>query len=108
LKNGAVSRSFLKAGGQALQDECNAYIAQHGQVPIAGAVVTKPGAIPCLGIIHTVGAEYKGKQSEDVSYTMKVTIIMYMNLCMCKSIIVQLKFVKPGVHRPKASMRLVS
>lgn len=67
LKNGAVALSFLKAGGQALQDECDAYISQHGQVPTAGVVITKPGAIPCLGIIHTVGVEYGGKQSEDVS-----------------------------------------
>ena len=67
LKNGAMARSFLKAGGQALQDECDAYINQYGQVPVGGVVVTKPGAIPCLGIIHTVGTEYSGKNSEDVS-----------------------------------------
>lgn len=68
LKNGAVARSFLKAGGQALQDECNAYISQHGQIPVGGVILTKPGAIPCLGIIHTVGREYTGKKSEDVSF----------------------------------------
>lgn len=68
LNNSGVAQSFLKAGGQALQDECDAYVRQHGQVPVAGAVVTKPGAIPCLGIIHTVGTEYTGKQSEDVSF----------------------------------------
>ena len=68
LKNGAVAYSFLKAGGQALQDECDAYIRQHGQVPVAGTVIAKPGVIPCLGIIHTVGTEYTGKQSEDVSF----------------------------------------
>ena len=66
--NSGVAQSFLKAGGQALQDECEVYVRQHGQVPVAGAVVTKPGAIPCLGIIHTVGTEYTGKQSEDVSF----------------------------------------
>ena len=71
LNNKGVAQSFLKAGGQALQDECNAYISQHGQVPVAGAVVTKPGAIPCLGVIHTVGTEYTGKQSEDVSFVIK-------------------------------------
>ena len=65
LKNGAVTRSFLKAGGQALQDECNAYISQNGQIPVGGVVLTKPGAIPCLGIIHTVGTEYTGKKAEE-------------------------------------------
>ena len=68
LNNSGVALSFLKAGGQALQDECDAYVRQHGQVPVAGAVVTKPGAIPCLGIIHTVGTEYTGKQPKDVSF----------------------------------------
>ena len=68
LNNKGVAQSFFKAGGQALQDECNAYISQQGQVRIPGTVVTKPGAIPCLGIIHTVGREYTGKQSEDVSF----------------------------------------
>ena len=68
LKNGAMARSFLKAGGQALQDECNGYISQNGQISVGGVVLTKPGAIPCQGIIHTVGKEYNGKESEDVSF----------------------------------------
>ena len=58
LKNGAVSCAFLKAGGQALQDECNDYVASHGCLPVGGVVGTKPGAIPCMGIIHTVGSTY--------------------------------------------------
>ena len=64
LKNGAVSRAFLKAGGQALQDECNNYVASHGCLPIAGVVVTKPGAIPCKNIIHTVGSTYSTSNEE--------------------------------------------
>ena len=71
LKNGAVSRAFLKAGGQALQDECDDYIASHGSLPVAAVVVTKPGAIPCMGIMHTVGMTYSAinpKQSKEVKY----------------------------------------
>lgn len=68
LNNGAVSRSFLNAGGQALQDECDHYISQHGCVPVGSVIVTKPGAIRCQGIIHTVGTTYDGKHSEGVSY----------------------------------------
>ena len=69
LKNGAVSRAFLKAGGQALQDECNNYVASHGCLSVGGVVVTKPGAIPCKHIIHTVGSTYNTsneKQSKEV------------------------------------------
>jgi len=69
LSNGAVSRSFLKAGGKALQKECRSYISQYGNVPVGSIVFTKPGAIPnCQGIIHTVGTEYDGKHSEGVSF----------------------------------------
>ena len=58
LSNGAVSRTILKAGGPALQDECNQYISGNGKPRIGGVVVTGPGNIPCKYIIHTVGAKY--------------------------------------------------
>ena len=58
LSNGAVSRSILRAGGPALQDECNQYISSNGKPQIGGVVVTGPGSIQCKHIIHTVGAKY--------------------------------------------------
>jgi len=66
LRNGAVSASLLKAGGQALQDECTAYVANHGRVPVGEVVVTGSGSIRCKKIIHTVGPVYGGKRSEEV------------------------------------------
>ena len=67
LSNGTVSRSFLDAGGQTLQDECTLYVSQHGKVPVGRIVVTKPGNIPnCQRIIHTVGAKYGEKRSKEV------------------------------------------
>lgn len=79
LGNGAVSRSFLQAGGQALQDECKLHVRRHGNVPVGHIVVTKPGAIVCERIIHTVGTRYDGKNSEGVSYTvhLKYLIIIF-------------------------------
>ena len=58
LSNGAVSRSILRTGGPALQDECNQYISNHGKVQIGEIVVTGPGNIPCKNIIHTIGTTY--------------------------------------------------
>ena len=78
LGNGAVSRSFLQAGGQALQDECSFHVSQHGNVPVGSIIVTKPGAILCQRIIHTVGTKYDGKHSEGVSYTVHVFEILYI------------------------------
>ena len=67
LSNGTVSRSFLDAGGQALQDECTLHVSQHGKVSVGRIVVTKPGNIPnCQRIIHTVGAKYGEKRSKEV------------------------------------------
>ena len=66
LRQGAVAASFLKAGGQSLQDECTAYVTKNGRVPCGEVVVTGPGAIQCSKIIHTVGPVYNGKASEKV------------------------------------------
>ena len=78
LGNGAVSRSFLQAGGQALQNECKSHVSQHGNVPVGNIVVTKPGAIPCHSIIHTVGTKYDGKHSEVVSYSILVVEVIFI------------------------------
>ena len=59
--------SFLKAGGQDLQDECTDYVIQNGRVPCGDVAVTRPGAIHCTRIIHTVGPVYNGKASEKVT-----------------------------------------
>lgn len=67
LRQGAVAASFLKAGGSVLQDECSAYVAQNGKVPIGEVVVTGPGSVHCKKIIHTVGPVYDGKRSEKVN-----------------------------------------
>ena len=67
LRQGAVAASFLKAGGQDLQDECTAYVTKYGTVRCGEVVVTKPGAIQCSKIIHTVGPVYNGKASEKVT-----------------------------------------
>ena len=58
LSNGEVSKSILKAGGQAIQDECTEYISTNGNVEAGEIVVTGPGNIPCKFIIHTAAARY--------------------------------------------------
>ena len=71
LSNGAVSQSILNEGGQALQNECDQYISQHGNVSFGDIVITGPGNIPCKHIIHTVGSNYDSSnsvQSEKVLY----------------------------------------
>ena len=67
LNNGAVAKSLLKAGGQALQDECTSYVSQNGNMSAGGVVVTGPGKLPCKRVVHTVGMLYNGSQSEKVT-----------------------------------------
>ena len=82
LNNGAVAKSLLKAGGQALQDECTSYVTQNGNLSAGSVIVTGPGKLPCKKVVHTVGMLYNGSQSEKV-----------MNYCVakCKAIILWAK-----------------
>ena len=59
LKHGAVSHSLLKAGGFALQDECNRVVASRGTIPYWDIATTTGGRLQCQHIIHTVGEQYK-------------------------------------------------
>ena len=68
LGKSAISSSFLQNGGQALQDKCKLHVSQHGSVQVGDIADTKPGAIRCQRIIHTVGARYDGEHSEKVSH----------------------------------------
>ena len=60
LNHGAVAQSLLSSGGQALQAECNQYIAQHGSVPVWGYATTGGGNLRCKHVIHAVGTNYDG------------------------------------------------
>lgn len=75
MRQGAVAASFLRAGGRDLQDECTAYVRKNGTVPCGEVVVTKPGAIQCSRIIHTVGPVYNGKASEKVTMHSRCIVI---------------------------------
>ena len=70
MSQGTVAASFLKAGGQALQDECTAYVRKNGKVRCGEVVVTRPGAIHCNRVIHAVGPLYDGKASQKVTTLM--------------------------------------
>ena len=68
LSNGAVANSLLKAGGQALQDECTSYVMQNGKLSPGDVVVTGPGKLSCKKVVHTVGMPHNGIQSEKVNH----------------------------------------
>ena len=66
LNHGAVAQSLLKAGGSALQDECDRVVATRGTIPYWDIATTSGGKLQCKHIIHTVGANYQSSGCEKV------------------------------------------
>ena len=66
LSSGAIAKGLLKAGGSALQDECNKYRSQNGDVPVWNIATTGGAGLKCEHVIHTVGGQYNGAASEMV------------------------------------------
>ena len=66
LTNGAVSQMLLKAGGQELQNECNKYVQQNGDVKEWDFATTGPGKLKCKNVVHTVGSNYNGGSGRKV------------------------------------------
>jgi len=78
LKNGAVSKSILNAGGQTIQDECSQFVSKNGNVQPGDIAVTGPGKIPCKHIIHTAGSNYRGVSSEEVTASLHEYLPLFL------------------------------
>ena len=65
--SGGVARAIAQAAGPALAADCAALLSDgarfpSGCVPVASAVRTGAGAMPCRAIIHAVAPKYAGKK----------------------------------------------
>jgi O-acetyl-ADP-ribose deacetylase (regulator of RNase III) len=61
---GGVAGAIVRRGGRAIQEECDRLVAEHGEVPTGGAVVTGAGRLPARHVIHAVGPVW-GTGDED-------------------------------------------
>jgi O-acetyl-ADP-ribose deacetylase (regulator of RNase III) len=61
---GGVAWAISRRGGETIQRESDAWIAQHGQVSHAEPAYTNGGAMPCKYVIHAVGPIW-GSGDED-------------------------------------------
>jgi O-acetyl-ADP-ribose deacetylase (regulator of RNase III) len=52
---GGVAAAISQAAGRELDEEGDRIVAEHGRVPVGGAVVTTAGELPFRGVIHAVG-----------------------------------------------------
>jgi O-acetyl-ADP-ribose deacetylase len=61
---GGVALAIVQAGGEVIQEESSAWVAQHGLVKHASPAYTSGGQMPCRYVIHAVGPIW-GEGEED-------------------------------------------
>ncbi len=68
-----VAGAIRQHGGQAIQEECNRWVREHGTVPTGQVAVTGAGSLSCKVVIHAVGPIWQGgTQGEDELLRMAV------------------------------------
>ncbi len=64
---GGVAAAIATAGGPVVQEESDAWVRDHGPVPVGGAAVTSAGSMPAHLVIHVVGPRYaEGQDNEGI------------------------------------------
>jgi O-acetyl-ADP-ribose deacetylase len=61
---GGVALAIVRAGGNVIQQESSAWVAQHGPVSHNEPAITSAGQLPCRYVIHAVGPIW-GEGEED-------------------------------------------
>ena len=62
---GGVARALVQAGGAVIQHESDAWVGEHGPLPVGGAAVTTGGAMPARHVIHVAGPIYRRGQDNE-------------------------------------------
>lgn len=62
---GGVAAAIARAGGPVVQQESDAWVAEHGPIEPGGAAVTSAGNMPARWVIHTVGPRYRDGQDNE-------------------------------------------
>lgn len=60
MGGGGVDGAIRRAGGPAIQQECQRIVAERGPLPPGEAVATTAGRLPARHVIHTVGPIWRG------------------------------------------------
>ena len=61
---GGVAGAIARQGGPSLQEESDAWVREHGEVPTGQAAITDAGRLPARKVIHAVGPVW-GSGDED-------------------------------------------
>ncbi|XP_053385259.1 protein mono-ADP-ribosyltransferase PARP14-like [Mercenaria mercenaria] len=78
---GGLAAVLVKAGGKSVQDDCIDYINKNGELQPGDIYVGSAGKLPCQRIIHAVGPEWKGGNSneDEILQTVVENILEAMN-----------------------------
>lgn len=61
---GGVAGAIRRQGGEAIQQESNAWVQQHGPVRTGNAAITSAGRLPAKYVIHAVGPVWSSGNDE--------------------------------------------
>lgn len=88
LRHGAgVAGAIADAGGPDVYRESNAIIQAHGQIPLAKAVWTTGGDMPCRYVIHAVTMRFPGQRtSATVVRTATANTLLVADALACRSV----------------------
>jgi putative ATPase len=62
---GGVAAALARAGGPAVQDESDRWVAEHGPVKPGQAAVTTAGNMPARWLVHVVGPRHRDGQDNE-------------------------------------------
>lgn len=64
---GGVDGAIHAAGGPAILEECQDWVARNGPLPTGQAMITSAGDLPARHVIHTVGPVYSEHSPDDAA-----------------------------------------
>jgi O-acetyl-ADP-ribose deacetylase (regulator of RNase III) len=56
---GGVAAAIVRRGGRTIEEESDAWVAEHGPVGVGQAAITGGGDLPARYVIHVVGPRYR-------------------------------------------------
>ncbi len=62
---GGVAGAIRRAGGPTIQEECDLWLDERGEVETGGVAWTSGGNMPCKTVIHAVGPVYSERRHDE-------------------------------------------
>jgi len=56
---GGVAVALIRTGGRVIQEESDAWVREHGPLPMGAAAVTTAGMLQASHVVHVVGPRYR-------------------------------------------------